>query len=150
MNQQTLDTQCPSCSGTGLYIGYAEHNGAAVVCGKCQGTGNFQISYTPFTGRLEHPDVTHVWMRNPGYHISPDRTEGGLSIAEWQNNPELINTPEAAMRQTVCPAQWYRENPFTDCNKANRYDECNFYSQKAKCWAAYQRPQPATDQSVPD
>ena len=141
MNQQTLATQCPSCGGTGLYTGYAERDGAAVVCYKCGGAGNYRVVYIPFTGRKEHPDVKRVWKTNPGFAISPEHTEGGLTPAEWQAHPELLESPDAAMQKNVCPAWWYREQPFDDCYKVLHYDHCPFFSQKEKCWSAYQ-PQP--------
>jgi len=42
---------CPSCKGTGLYIGMGERDGAAVVCHTCKGTGchAFKHEYEEFT-----------------------------------------------------------------------------------------------------
>jgi len=33
------ECECSACKGTGLYVGMAEREGAAVVCSRCKGTG---------------------------------------------------------------------------------------------------------------
>lgn len=34
-----IECECNACKGTGLYVGMAERDGAAVVCYTCKGTG---------------------------------------------------------------------------------------------------------------
>lgn len=47
-----IERVCESgCAGTGVYSGFAEPKGVAVVCFACDGTGREKISYTPFTAR---------------------------------------------------------------------------------------------------
>jgi len=46
-----VKAECSSCSGTGLYCGFCEPRGTAVVCLTCDGTGCQQISYVPFERR---------------------------------------------------------------------------------------------------
>jgi DnaJ-class molecular chaperone len=52
-----LDIVCQSCQGTGLYVGMAERDGAAVVCSTCEGTGRYayHFEYKPFTERAKPP-----------------------------------------------------------------------------------------------
>jgi len=42
----TVDEICNACHGTGLYIGFAEHDGGAIVCSRCEGTGCFKHVHT--------------------------------------------------------------------------------------------------------
>jgi hypothetical protein len=51
MSISTIDSACPHCGATGLYCGFAEPAGVAVVCLACEGTGCLKLKYTPFTGR---------------------------------------------------------------------------------------------------
>ena len=46
-----LKCECGSCGGTGLYQGFAEPEGVAVVCITCRGTGEMMIHWKPFKGR---------------------------------------------------------------------------------------------------
>lgn len=59
-NKKTISAECTSCKGTGLYSGYREPKGVAVVCSYCNGTGEKIIEYTPFTGRKEKKGITKV------------------------------------------------------------------------------------------
>jgi hypothetical protein len=56
----TIKTQCGSCRGTGLYRGFAESLGVAVICLRCNGTGCREFEYIPFTGRKERAGVKMV------------------------------------------------------------------------------------------
>ncbi len=58
----TVDAECGSCRGTGLYRGMAEPKGVAVVCLTCQGTGCQAIKYTPFNTRKHRTDVKTVQL----------------------------------------------------------------------------------------
>ena len=66
--------ECPSCEGTGVYVGMAERAGAAVVCTKCKGTGEYLFTYTynDFTGRKTREDVQRVYLSGYGYVIAPE------------------------------------------------------------------------------
>jgi len=67
MNVKTLKVQCPSCDGTGLYVGLSEVPGTAVVCIDCEGTGNQIMKFTPFTKRKEKPKITEVYLSAGAY-----------------------------------------------------------------------------------
>ena len=56
----TVQTQCKSCGGTGIYHGFAEPHGVGVVCLNCGGTGCYQLEYTPFEGRKHRYDISTV------------------------------------------------------------------------------------------
>lgn len=56
----TIEIDCPACGGTGLYRGFAEPEGVAVVCLECRGTGAKEFSYSPFHGRRLRTDVRYV------------------------------------------------------------------------------------------
>lgn len=60
MARQTIKTQCSSCSGTGVYCGFAEPQGTGVVCLGCSGTGCAKMTYEPFTERKRRLGVKEV------------------------------------------------------------------------------------------
>lgn len=55
-----IDIECRSCNGTGLYVGFAEPKGIAVVCVACKGGGCERLTYTPFTARKPRTGITTV------------------------------------------------------------------------------------------
>ena len=57
---QSLEVQCGTCRGTGVYHGFAEPKGVGVVCGECDGTGAKTLKYEPFTGLKQRNDVETV------------------------------------------------------------------------------------------
>jgi len=79
-----VDRICPSCKGTGLYVGMAERDGAAVVCRTCKGTGceHFKVTYEPFVARKPRTDVKRVYRTNPGIVIGESR-RGDISLADF-------------------------------------------------------------------
>lgn len=48
---EKIKIACPSCGATGLYKGFAEVPGEAVVCLGCSGKGWKWFEYQPFEGR---------------------------------------------------------------------------------------------------
>jgi hypothetical protein len=58
----TIEVQCESCHGTGIYHGFAEPEGVGVVCLNCKGTGRRNLTYTPFTGRKVRTDINTVQL----------------------------------------------------------------------------------------
>jgi hypothetical protein len=56
----TLDVECGSCGGTGIYCGFAEPEGVGVVCLTCKGSGKAQLTYKPFTTRKRRDNVETV------------------------------------------------------------------------------------------
>lgn len=128
---KTVKAECSSCSGTGLYAGMAERDGAAVVCFQCKGTGRKDITYTPFTARKRRTGITRVYKKGTSYVIAPkvidfegigkiDLSKEGVTYEEWLSgvNPKHI-------RQLGCPmmtdqSACHGVDGFTDvCNKLN-------------------------------
>ncbi|MFW6024985.1 MAG: hypothetical protein ACOCRX_01455 [Candidatus Woesearchaeota archaeon] len=70
----TMDIECKSCNGTGIYVGIAERDGAGVVCKTCNGTGcqHYTFEYTPFRSRKKRKDIKRVYLSSYGYCISPE------------------------------------------------------------------------------
>lgn len=56
----SVECECDSCSGTGIYRGFAEPKGVGVVCLKCEGSAKTTLTYTPFKARKERQDVETV------------------------------------------------------------------------------------------
>lgn len=59
--------QCPDCNGTGLYVGFAEPKGTAVVCLRCNGKGWIYLSYAEFTGRKRKSGVKKVCISSGNF-----------------------------------------------------------------------------------
>jgi hypothetical protein len=75
----TIDIQCQSCGGTGLYCGFAEPKGTAVVCITCGGSGKSTFAYEPFTGRKPRAGI-HTVRLSGGSFIATGVGPRGASI----------------------------------------------------------------------
>lgn len=75
----TIEIECKSCAGTGLYRGFAEPPGVAVVCLGCRGTGKATLNYTPFAGRVRRDDVMTV-RQSRGALVATDVGPVGGSV----------------------------------------------------------------------
>ena len=142
-----FDEMCKSCSGTGLYIGIAERDGAAVVCRKCKGTGcfHFKHEYEPFTERRESEStIRQVYETNPGICIGTGENGeyrlgdfGGMPYQDWLDGKGFAIGMEN--RRSTCPAWWYQSANY---NLKPSWEECNFgmfsgckhFSNKHQCW----------------
>ena len=84
-NKVTVDIECRDCGGTGLYNGFAEPEGTAVVCLSCGGTGCQKMTYTPFTRRKGRRGIRTVQCSQGsfiGTGVGP--TGGSVSYQEFQ------------------------------------------------------------------
>lgn len=94
----TIKCECGACNGTGLYMGWTCHEGAAQICRECKGTGMTELSYVPFTGRKEMQGVKRVFPTTSGIHLYPDTHsfndgvvyfgEYGCSYEDWKAGVE--------------------------------------------------------------
>lgn len=75
-----VDTECSSCSGTGIYRGFAEPPGVGVVCLNCDGTGCRAIEYKLFTSRKTRNDIKTV-RRSQGTFIGTGVGPGGGAVS---------------------------------------------------------------------
>lgn len=143
-----FDEECPSCHGTGLYVGCAEHDGAAVVCSTCKGTGkhHFVHEYDEFTVRKDRPKVTRVFEANPGIGIGKNDTLelsdfGGMPYQDWKQNKPFPEHSE--MRKFTCPAWWYqtvdyKKKPrWEECIGCGAFSDCKYFSKKEDCWMCF-------------
>lgn len=53
MTMPIVSTKREACEGTGLYSGFKEPKGVAVVCRECNGTGCKTLEYTYFVARRQ-------------------------------------------------------------------------------------------------
>ena len=84
-----VKTECGSCGGTGLYCGFAEPKGTAVVCLNCSGTGCATLCYTPFERRKGRGDIATV-ARSRGSFIGTGVGPVGATVtyAEFQRGKQ--------------------------------------------------------------
>lgn len=75
----TVDAECDSCDGTGLYCGFCEPKGTAVVCLNCNGTGCMKVTYRPFVRRKGKKGVNTVSLSR-GSFIATGVGAAGKSI----------------------------------------------------------------------
>lgn len=82
---ESVKAECSSCRGTGLYQGFCEAKGTAVVCLGCDGTGCATISYEPFVKRKGKKGIKEVF-RSRGTFIATGVGGHGESVtyAEFQ------------------------------------------------------------------
>ena len=125
-----FDENCKSCQGTGLYMGRAERDGAAVVCHICDGTGchHVKIQYDNFDGRVGRWDVDRVFKTNPGMCLGKkfpggsikELSEfGGMPYSDWVCG--LPFPAKSENRKYTCPAWWYQS---ADYAKKPIWSEC--------------------------
>ncbi len=74
--------ECGKCQGSGLFRGFKEPPGIAVVCLDCKGSGKKILEYIPFTERKGCDDVKRV-CRSHGAFGSPYGADEGISYEEF-------------------------------------------------------------------
>jgi hypothetical protein len=82
---KTIEIECDACRGTGLYQGFAEPSGVAVVCVRCDGEGYVTLTYTPFTGRKYKAGIKTV-QRSAGIFVvsGVGPVGGAITYEEFQ------------------------------------------------------------------
>lgn len=135
------DRMCASCSGTGIYVGYAERDGAGIICRACHGTGccHIRIEYDDFVKRMRRTDVMRVQSVNPGVIVGGEIAEfGGLPYDDWISGAEFI--PGTEDRQHICPAWWYQcvdyelKPHWGECIGSGAFTDCGWFVCKNICW----------------
>lgn len=148
-----FDEVCKSCKGTGLYVGMAERDGAAVVCHTCDGSGchHFKYEYDEFKKRRDPPNgVVRVFRANPGICIGSGggyRLEdfGGIPVAEWKKKGKFPTGSEN--RRHTCPAWFYQTADYSKkpdwkaCYSAlgGTFSSCDCFKNKEACWARWDK-----------
>lgn len=148
-HEMEVQAECDSCSGTGLYVGMAEHDGIAVQCSMCKGRGEVtkKFVWRDFEGRRDKPGVLRVLHANPGISTGAGNGYtiehfGGLPVEAWKRGEPFA--PGTEMRAFTCPAWWYQS---ADSNKKPNWNECGWgafsrcphFSTKAKCWERWDK-----------
>ena len=145
------DIQCKPCSGTGLYAGLGERDGAAVVCHTCKGTGKFHhvFEYEDFTGRRRHAGTLWVVQTNPGICVGTGNGHrfedfGGMSYEDWLAGK--LFTAGSEMRGFTCPAWWYQSADYDLQPKWKEcgwglFSACQHFANKYACWERFDREQ---------
>ncbi len=59
--QVTLLVDCPTCGGTGIYVGFTLESPEGAICRKCQGIGAVTDIIRPFTERSKARDHLPVF-----------------------------------------------------------------------------------------
>jgi len=77
-----IKAECSACGATGLYKGFAEPEGTAVVCHNCNGTGCQTMKYTPFTGRKRKRGIKRV-IGDGGLWFARKGNEQTISIEDF-------------------------------------------------------------------
>jgi len=139
------EIECDSCKGSGLYVGMAERDGAAVVCGMCKGKGHYtyEFKYKEFTKLRVRKDIKQVVQVNPGICISSEINCGGMSYKDWLAGKSFKKGME--MREYTCPAWWYQTANYSAIPKfcpnmlGLSFSDCEFFKQKNKCWERYDK-----------
>jgi hypothetical protein len=72
--------ECSSCGATGVYSGFCEAKGEAVVCITCGGTGCEEIRYVPFDKRRNRRGI-HTVRNSRGSFIATGVGGYGDSIS---------------------------------------------------------------------
>jgi hypothetical protein len=157
-NKLEIDRECESCKGTGLYVGMAENNGAAVVCHTCKGEGHYEetIEWTEFKRLKERKGVKRVFAASCGIGIGEGLTKegrilkledfGGLEYEFWLSMKNKTKFPKyTEMREFTCPAWFwqsvdYDKKPeWKECQVFGSFSACPRFDAKQKCWEKYDR-----------
>lgn len=77
--------ECESCGGTGLYCGFAEPKGTAVICLTCGGRGWVESRFKEFTGRKKRAGVKSI-SRSRGslLAVAVGAVGGSMTYAEFE------------------------------------------------------------------
>jgi hypothetical protein len=77
--------ECRACRATGLYSGFAEPKGTAVVCLRCGGSGSENLEYKPFTKRRLKRGIKTVSLSRGSFIVTGVGAHGSsITYAEFQ------------------------------------------------------------------
>lgn len=75
-NMVNIIGECKSCNGTGLYSGFAEAKGEAVVCLNCNGQGWKKISVKCFSSRKKKKGIKTIRVSKGDFILTGVGGEG--------------------------------------------------------------------------
>jgi len=144
---ESVVAECSACDATGLYQGFCEKRGAAVICTRCEGTGKVTIDYIPFTERKIKENVKRIFKSSfMYYHAAEDVvteegdpinfTQGGCTYQEWLDGVE-----PKPVKELYCPYLWDRKG-VESCEKNLEWGkdikDCKYYPCKEECWEIWE------------
>jgi hypothetical protein len=139
----TVEIECPDCGGTGLYIGFAEGDGTAVVCSRCNGSGKKTLNYKPFVKRNSPPKkVMKVFKTNIGYGLTLTSL-GGMPVEDWNAGKPFPAKSED--REHSCPAWFYQSADYNKkpkwdwCLSCGAFPTCSHFPTRDKCWERWDK-----------
>ena len=146
---------CKACGGTGLYKGFAEKEGCAVVCNQCNGNG---FKKTASGERKLCNDVKRVFAHSAGFvHAATGKyknektgkwfnfEDGGCTYQEW-----LAGLKPQPVKTLYCPYLWTQQELQTrdknglyenHCGKhlhLGSITDCNRYPKMHECWNIFE------------
>lgn len=143
LNTFSVECECAECKGTGLYVGLAERDGAAVVCYRCNGTGKakFEYQWREFAEKKRKLNVVQVWRTGAGIVLAPGVCQGGVPYERWLTDPESVDAIGAENRTNCCPRMWAQSagtkiQPDYDCD-FGRFGDCKTWNSRSLCWAKF-------------
>ena len=153
-----LDIECTKCGGTGVYVGFAECEGASVICHWCNGTGceHFKFEYELFKERKIKKDVKRVFISGYGYCVGTkpitldngtyiDFSVEGVSYGEFLAGKMPQHIENLACPMLADQSACHKIKGFVDrCNALDggyicSIPKCNFTKNKARCWERFNR-----------
>jgi len=156
-----IERECGSCKGTGLYVGMAERDGAAVVCHTCKGSGKVSHyqKHPKFKGRKKRDGVERVFHTASGYGIvahdvTVEKTGETLHFSRFGCTYEdwLKGAKPKPIEELHCPYQHTNQGMQSSDHPANALykercnsglyagmwiPECKLRSDMATCWKQY-------------
>ncbi len=83
--KHSVRCECDACRGSGLYRGFCEGDGEAVVCVRCGGKGWVVIEYTEFTGRKRRKGVKTIKLSRGSFVLTGVGGHGeSMTYAEFE------------------------------------------------------------------
>ena len=150
MNTFEYDCMCESCNGSGLYIGMAEKDGAAIVCHSCKGEGHKHvvIRYRSPETRKRNMHAKRVYAANPGIGMGEGNGYtledfGGMPYQDWLDGKPFPK--ESENRKHTCPVWWYqcadykKKPDWETCSLGVSFSRCKHFDNKAACWARWDK-----------
>lgn len=148
---------CCACEGTGLYVGYAERDGAAVVCARCKGQGWQESIFQEFTERKKRRGIRRVFETNPGIGIGERdgitlSDFGGMPFKDWMAGKLFV--PGMENRAYTCPRWWTQctGGPMPEWDECysslgKSFSSCICFNDKAACWRRWDEERTAGDRT---
>lgn len=104
-----VDVECSSCGGTGVYVGFAEKDGIAVVCSTCSGAGHYIKKNLLWSGvRRIRDKVTMVVYQNVGVVLEPGIDPHEITYEEFlAGKMPQVSTKEEVY---ISAAVWKQKN----------------------------------------